>query len=281
MKLVNFYLLTLLMLFGVLACSPRQETIVEKHFGTPPGTGLPGSPQGPESAGSGGYPPPPSSMGGADVGGGGNGVAGKPLESYQVNITTVPAYQRVREKVINKLAVRFPKLAGDLIHITEERNWYFVPVSMDAIPAFKIGVNFRTDQFANHKLKEIWFDSKHFDDMEEKPQENLILHELLMGVKVLEFTNLLDQCLANISSLRLTSENEEAYKAARKKCFSKNRNAVDIGDSIGLGKSIQLTNDDYDSIRTLTTLLMSSVDTLDAQELEDWMAIRKFRTYPK
>jgi len=92
----------------------------------------------------------------------------------------------------------------------------------------------------------------------------------------------LDRCLLNISPLRLSANSEEAkakYKESRSLCFKKYRNASDLGDSIGLGKDIHLEDYDYETIREITSLLMNKIDSFDSQELEDYMAARKFRTY--
>lgn len=256
-------ILTLLVL---TACQGSKETVVEKHFVSGSGHGLP--------------VPPDKVDGGIDGGGGGNGVARKPLESFRVDLTQVSSYQRVKTKVIDKLVVRFPKLAADLLHITEERSWYLIPTELRNLPAAKIGVSFKTDQIGLQKLKEVWINDLIFATMDPVDQETLILHELLMGVRLLEFTNLLDQCLVNISILRLAPLTQDKYKEDRHLCFKKYRDAADLGDSIGLGKDIKLEDYDYDTIRDITNLLMTKTDTFDVQELEDQMAIRKFRKYP-
>lgn len=266
-------IINILTLLGLVACSASKEVIVDKtHLGMDQrGDGLP-SPA-----------PRSEAEGGLDAGGGGNGVNGKPLESYRVEITQLPAYQRLHEKILSKIVDRFPKLAADFLHITLERSWYFVPVPLRKLPAYKIGVSFKTDQFALQKLKEIWFDKLAFDKMSEDDQETLLLHELVMGVRLLEFTNLLDRCLTGISVLRLrqTQTHMDKYKEERRKCFAVNRNAAEVGDAIGLGKAIHLEDYDYDSIRELTSTLITKTDSFDPEEIEDWMAFRGLRVYPK
>lgn len=281
MKTLNL-LLTTLMLFVLVACDQRGKTIVEKHYVTNPntGTGLPGAPD-LEGAG---YSNPNGSdnMGGVDGVGGGNGFAKKSLESWKVDLTKLPAFERLHEKVISKLKVRFPNLAADLLHIAEERSWYVIPVELRTLPTAKIGVSFRTEQIALQKLKEIWISDLIFGAMDPVDQEMLILHELLMGVRLLEFTNVLDQCVASISILRINTENLEPYKEARKVCYAKNRRAAELGDNLGFGKNINLDTTDYEeTIRPMTSLLMEKAENFDVQELEDWMVIRKFRIYPK
>jgi hypothetical protein len=260
-----YVLFNILMLLGLAACQGGKETVVEKHYVTENGTGLP--------------VPPSQQIGGADPGGGGNGLDGKPLESFRVDLSQQPAYQLVQKNVINKLIIRFPKLAADLLHVAEERAWYLIPTELRNLPAARIGVSFKTDQIALQKLKEIWVNDLLFSKMVPHEQETLVLHELIMGVRLLEFTNLLDQCLVNISVMRLTPENETKYKDARRECFKKYRNASDVGDTIGLGKDIKLEDYDYETIRDITSTLLTKTDSFDPQELEDYMAARGFRKY--
>ncbi|MGZ3744766.1 MAG: hypothetical protein ACXWRE_15700 [Pseudobdellovibrionaceae bacterium] len=260
--ILRINILTLLLL---TACQGSKETVVEKHFVTGSGPNLP--------------VPPDKAEGGIDGGGGGNGVERKPLESFRVDLTQVPAYQRLKDKVIDKLVVRFPKLAADLLHITEERSWYLIPAELRNLPASKIGVSFKTDQIALQKLKEIWINDLIFSKMEAEDQETLILHELLMGVRLLEFSNLLDQCLVSIAPMKLDVLKQEDYKENRRVCFKKYHGAATLGDSVGLGKDIRLEDYDYESIRDFTNLLLKKTETFNVQELEDQMAIRKFRIY--
>jgi len=261
-------MLNILAFLGLTACQGSKETVVEKHYvtGKDSQTGLP-------------VPPPSENFGGIDGGGGGNGLEGKPLESFRVDLTQQTAFKRVRENVIEKLSARFPKLAADLLHISEERAWYIIPAELRNIPAARIGVSFKTDQIALQKLKEIWINDLLFSKMAPHEQETLVLHELVMGVRLLQFANLLDQCLVNIAAVKLNQESADKYKVARRECFKKYRNAADVGDSIGLGKDINLEDYDYETIRDITSILMTKVNTFDAQELEDYMAARKFRTY--
>lgn len=262
-----YVLFNILMLLGLAACQGGKETVVEKHYVNENGTGLP--------------VPPSHQEGGIDGGGGGNGLDGKPLESFRVDLSQQSSFQLVQKEVINKLIVRFPKLAADLMHISEERAWYLIPTELRNLPAARIGVSFKTDQIALQKLKEVWVNDLLFSKMAPREQETLVLHELIMGVRLLEFTNLLDQCLVNISIMRLTPDNDDKYKEARRDCFRKYRNASDIGDNIGLGKDIKLEDYDYETIRDITSTLLTRIDSFDPQELEDYMAARGFRKYAK
>lgn len=291
MKTLYAILLTLL-LFGLAACQPSGRTVIGKQTGpnppqTPNPSGVPGTPSAPSEVsptGSGsanGGIDIGGGVGGLDIGGGGNGVEKKTLEGWKIpDLNKLPAFERLHEKVISKLKVRFPKLAADIMHIAEERSWYLIPVELKTLPAAKIGVSFRIDQIALQKLKEIWISDLIFSKMEPQDQEILILHELLMGVHLLKFSNHLDQCLVNIAVLKLDPEQDTKYQEARRECFRKNRRAAEVGENLGVGQPIKLTESDYaETIRPLTNLLMEKIDTFDPQELEDWMVIQNFRKY--
>ena len=252
--------------FGFSGCQPK-ETIIEKHYGPNP----------PET-----LPVPPSSenpSGGIDGGGGGNGFGGESLEHWRVDLNTLPSYKLLREKIIDRLAQRFPKLAGDILHLTERRRWYLIPTELRNLPASKIGVFFDTEQIALQGLEEIWINALLFSKMPTDSQALLIMHELIMGVRLLEFVSLFDLCLANISHLKFQPENEAAYSEERHQCFKRYRDISEIDDSIGLGKNIKLEEKDYFTIRLITSVLMKDVETFNVQELSAEMSIRKFRKY--
>jgi hypothetical protein len=261
-----FWLLNILALLSLAACQAGKETVVERHY-------IPTSSDGPIPA------PPKTEQGGIDGAGGGNGVQGKPLESFQVDLNSVSAFQKLRLNVINKLAPRLPRLAADLLHIAEERTWYIIPIELKKLPSFKIGTFFPTEQYALQGTKEVWMSDLYFSDMKPKDQQKLILHELLMGVRLLEFTNILDQCLVGIAVGKLPGADPDLYSENRRDCFHKNRDAADLGDSVGIGRSIELSDDDYQSIRYLAGLLIDRAASVNAKEIEDYMAINKFRRY--
>lgn len=247
-----------------LGCDNKKEIVVERHF-VQQGNALPA----------------PSQIehvdGGVD-GGGGNGVEGKPLESYRRDISTISGYSLLYDKVILPLRTKLPHLAADLLHVGSERSWYLIPVRLNRIPSFKIGVNFKTDQLAIQNLSEIWLDEQLYP-ANQVDQAALLLHELLMGVRLIEFQNSLDQCLADIAIMKLDPANQGAYQANRVACFKKNRHSAEIGDTIGIRKPIRLIDDDYETIRILGRRLLEDIGTLDADELESWMVIRNFRKY--
>lgn len=260
-----FLALNILMLLGLMACQPGKETIVEKHY-----------------RGGGELPIPPSQeQGGIDGGGGGNGLNGKPLESFRFDIAALPSYESIRANVIDKLVIRFPELAADLLHVSEERAWYLIPVDLRKLPSNKIGTFFPTDQMAIQGLREIWINDLLFSEMKLQDQSMLVLHELLMGVKLLQFTNALDQCLVRASVLRFQTTEPNKHRDERRACFKKFKSVADVEDRLGLGKHASLNKDDYETIRDLTYKLMKNAETADIEDLKAWMEANNFRKYEK
>ncbi|MBC7372078.1 MAG: hypothetical protein H7326_10960 [Bdellovibrionaceae bacterium] len=276
-----FLLLTLSMMVTLTACqqgpqgtSPVGTSVAPKLGGS--GGGTPTSPGGGSAPAPGGS----SGNGGVDPTGGGNGINGVSLDNYKIKINDLPAFTRIKENVIARLAKRFPKLAGDLMFVAEGKTWYRIKTQLNTLPSAKIGVSFKTEQFALQNVSEIWINDLIYVDMKDRDQDGLILHEMVMGVRLLEFANELDRCLASVEYFKLDPATAESYPEKRRECFKKNKLASDLGQAaMGLGRTIKLEDFDYFSIRTLTAQLMEEVDSINAEELEDWMSIRNFRKY--
>ena len=247
---------------SLVACQQGKETIVEKHYGT--GSEL---------------PVPPSNNGGIDGGGGGNGVDGKPLESFRVELTSLDSFSVVKTKVIAPLTIRFPQLAADLLHIASERAWYLIPIDLRQLPPANIGTYFPTDQLAIQGLREVWINDVLFSKINMENQSMLILHELVMGVRLLQFTNVLDQCLQHIAINKLDPDQRDKYREERQECYRKHKAPADLEDSIGLGKQARLSSHDYETIRALTYDLMVASDTVNVDELKAWMEANSYRKY--
>ncbi len=238
----------------------RRETIAGPGAG---GTSNRNQPQGLPDLGS---------NGGSHTGGG-NGVEGTTLEDFRQNISETVEYKNQILPLIQKLSKSVPNLAADLIHIAAERKWYFVPIELNSLPASQIGVRFTTDQLAIHKRKEIWISTIHYNKMNELKKATLLIHELIMGVRLLDFQDKLDQCLARsmVVGLENTAESQKALKEARRLCFANNSNLLDQGREMRLG------DDEHADIRDLTDKLLNNADTLEATEILGWIKAKNFR----
>jgi hypothetical protein len=230
--------------------------------------------------GGGGMPVPPTSdNGGIDLAGGGNTLNGKDLAEYIKNLNDIPAYQKVHDRVLSKLVVSFPEFAGELMYIANARPWYFLPAALPKLPERLIGTVFPTDQAALQFPRKIWMDSELFDKMAPTSQEFLVLHELLMGVRILEIADPRDQCLAKANKYSLSPDAASTFSAARKECVEKFKLQTILDDVVGTGKKLKLSDGDYDTIRSLTAQLYNNIDTLNIEDLKEWMAYYGYRKY--
>lgn len=259
--------LSLLPALCVVACQvTEREVIVERGPGT-------GSPPGFEWGA-----PEAQAEGGVDSGGG-NGLEGRMLESYKKPVQEVPAFADKVLPVILNLARVYPRLASDLWHIARERSWYFIPGRLDRLPSHRIGVSLKTDQYALQNRKEIWLDEILFDEMRSDDERaKLILHELVMGVRMMAFQDPLDECLSSVALGSLGPGSAEFYRKQRQACFQR-AESLQSGSSLLSPKKIEISNEDYMAIRDLVGVLWAHQGQVDADELKSWLKIRKFRNY--
>lgn len=265
MKLYNIFSAMLVCL--ITACAPQKEIFHEQvlvHDGSTS---------------------PNNNNGGTDSGGG-NGFKGKPLESYRFDVNALSEFHSV-SGIIHQVLQALPQLAGEMWHVSQSRRWYKIPANLDVIPSERIGVAFATDQLALQNLNEIWINDNSFTAMTDPSDRSLlVLHEVVMGVRLMAFQDDLEKCLAKVEAsglLAKTSDDKSKYQSARKQCFHK------YGLSRGNGlhdvvpatdeDRISLSKEDYENIRYLVTELWSSQGQVDGDELRDWLKAKGFRQY--
>jgi hypothetical protein len=254
------WILSILTFLGLSACQPGKETVVEKHYGELPA------------------PQEQACDGGLCGGGGGNGIDKKTLEDLRREPKQLPAYELLKANVLDKLQGRFPALAADLYHVLEFRGWYFIPEALSVLPPTEIGVYFPTKQMALQNRRSIYLDDLIFSTMEVESQATLMLHEMVMGVQLLNYTGELDQCLLKFGMHRFDVTLKEQYLQERMDCYRKYKVPNDVADTIGVGKPLP-NKLDYDTIRELTYTLLKNADTLDVEELKAWMDAHGVRHY--
>lgn len=228
-------------------------------------------------------------LGGTDSTGGGNGVNGKPLESYAVSIEANADYKTHIAPIIAQVVKKFPRFASDLIHISVDRRWYLIPVDLDKIPQERIGVAFAVDQLALQSRAAVWIDDKLFAKMPEgEDRAKLLLHELVMGIRMMEFQGGLNQCLSGIAIHRFPGYSQKKYSDLRDDCFRKFGGLDGIPNvsprvasaiDVGTGTGIKLSPEDYDNIRDLTLMLWESKGDVSALEVANFLKGKNFRKY--
>jgi hypothetical protein len=213
--------------------------------------------------------------GGVDDAGGGNGIDGKPLDEFiDRNFAKRPVYKNIVTPIIEKLKIGFPELAADFVHLTNRRDWYFVPGELEKIPNQILGAYAKLDQYALQDTRKVWIDNLSYEKMNERSQGILLLHELMMGVRLLKYKHKQDLCIADSTVLLFDIDGINKYKESFKKCVS----TYPFLEGISKDESFQLDKDDYELIRRIVSFLI--LEEIDYDELRHLIKDYKVRIYP-
>lgn len=221
-----------------------------------------------------------SPQGGVDDGGGGNGVNNKPLEAYAKRLQDVGVFQTMVLPIIQKVAETHPRFASDMAHIALNRKWYFLPVELNKLPSQAIGVSFSDadlQQMALQNLNAVWINSKLFDaSASDEDRGMLVLHEIIMGIRLMKYKNALDNCYSEVALQGITDPKK--HSKSRDTCAA--TYAFGKSDALvpGINK-IQLSKDDYDNIRELGLELWQNRGEISEVQLDAWMQDKQFRKY--
>lgn len=128
--------------------------------------------------------------------GGGNSYQGRPLESYVRDPQSIPSFQDKVSPVLAALKANHQDLYRMFMTMLTRKTWYFVPGPLNQLPAKKIGSVVPTDQVALQDFETVWIDTNIFDPMKYEDQAILFVHEILMGIRILRFESMKNQCLA-------------------------------------------------------------------------------------
>lgn len=211
--------------------------------------------------------------GGTDSTGGGNGLKGRPLDSYiEKNMESKPYYINHVIPLMKALSSTYPRLAADFYHITHQRDWYFIPTELEEISRNILGTYGKTDQLALQDLNKIWIDSNKFDKMSEQDQATLVIHEIMMGVRLIKFKPKQDQCIAKAAVAAISESPAKSYSELKKAC----RRTYPTVSGIQKEK-FDLNSNDYDLIRKLVSLLDRTNPDID--EVKDLIEANSYRNY--
>lgn len=234
------------------------------------------------------FPPPNMNQGGTGSTGGGNGIDGKPLESYIDRELKSKKYfiDFVQPLFIN-LAKEFPRLAADFYHLLNERDWYFVPSKLESVSKNILGAYGITDQYALQDLNKIWINSIEFNKMTDRDQATLIIHEIIMGIGLLKYKTHQDQCIAKAAVVLFSedkaSENDfDMMGISEKKLTEYNKAKEHCREVYAYINGIQnekfvLDSNDYDFIRKIVSLLVA--EKIDFKEIKSLIKSNQFREY--
>lgn len=112
---------------------------------------------------------------------GGNGLQGRPLESYIQDITSFAEYQEIVAPALALLKRKLPAFATEIENGATRKSWYLIPMDLRTLPSWRIGVAFPTDQIALQTLGAVWIDQDLYGRMAKVDRAILLMHELLMA----------------------------------------------------------------------------------------------------
>ncbi len=258
MKFLKIFIL----LFICTSCQPKPE-IIHDQVASPTDSHVPTESQ--------------TATHGTVAGGGGVGINNRPLESYKLEWSSHKNLETIVMTVIQNVSRTSQKLAADLLHIKKHRVWYDVPVEIDSLPADRMGVYFQIDQEGIQNYDEVWLSDLSFGKQSVEDQAALVLHELSLGVYILKNSNSLDHCLAQAAASLLVAKPTISYLDMRKDCFAQFQ-----ADQIGIHidqKRIDLSDQDYKSIRYLSTMLIETKGLLESKNIEEELKTKGYQLY--
>lgn len=184
------------------------------EVGSPLRGGAPVQPQAPASPGVQSTQPDRGTV----DGGGGAGFKGKPLEAYFRDVSTLEEFKAVVDPVVKSVGRIHPEFERIFQYILKARRWHFLGAPIPSISKERQGAPVSIDQWAVQDAKEIWFSDKYAGGLEERG--TILLHEILVGLKILRFLSAKEYCYAMAPSPGLCEGGREepvnpAYKLSR------------------------------------------------------------------
>lgn len=193
-------------------------------------------------------PQPGGGMGTSVGGGGGNGIDGKPIESYSIRIEKLPEYRLYVSPVLKKISRGGGDvLAAYLQWAAGQKAWYSVPRELEFVSKQRTGLWMSTEQLAIQSDREIFLHTPKYQSMKPQERASLLLHEMVMAARFLMKKSPQEQCEALSRGGSKACSDPEVVKLA--KVLPYDPEAAKIMDE-----------DDHAAVRTLTRYLSNSTD---------------------
>jgi hypothetical protein len=173
---------------------------------------------------------------GPGAGGGGNLVRGKMIESYIIAPEKIPGFDGLAAQLATLGSTGDSKSL--LEGILKRKVWYLIPGPLEQLPASRIGSAVAGEQAALQDFSAVWIDQDLLKTMPAQQQSELLLHEILMGFRLVKFDSSFHQCQLIV--------NHEWW------------GGCENHDMIPRGAPSDLKAADYDSIRVVVRTLMDN-----------------------
>ncbi|MBX3034854.1 MAG: hypothetical protein KF865_13115 [Bdellovibrionaceae bacterium] len=274
----SYFILAVLSVQLLVACSgPKGQKPSSDVMGPI------GRHQGGDVAGQGGgtgKTPLNPAQGTSDPGSGGNGIAGKPYESYIRDPRTLPAYEKHLKAFFDNIArknkeieteeekkIRKPEFSD----MFRTKTWYFVPSELTTLPSDVVGVSQlkeSTQQIARQYKKSIWVNDLIFAQMDSEAQADLLLHEVVEIMYLMKGMKLSDYCEIQ---KRLGFQTNATIGNKEVPC-----SALDEFDAVERTPIQHLTAVDYENIRSATNWIKKNGATTSLKDFYIMMLAHGF-----
>lgn len=213
-------------------------------------------------------------------GGGGNGCEGKAFEAYAQKITNFTEYRLYIQPILRRMIEGGnDPLASYLTWVAEEKVWYFIPCQLERLSKEQIGLAIDSDQLARHSEHGIYIYGdknddkpiaegastgvkKHYFNQRMKARAALLLHEMVMGARLLMKKSAKDQCK--------TLARMEADLCA-------NQELMAIAETVEIDplQMMVMNADDHEAVRAMTAYLAERGADVSAEKV--WQARQRFK----
>ena len=197
-------------------------------------------------------PEAPVSNGTGSLGGGGNGIDEKMLESFAISIDTLPEYRRYIEPLIRKIG----RGRGDILTTymqwgIKQKIWYMIPRPLADLSRDQVGTGFSTDQYALNNDARVYIAKATYLKMDHKERANLLMHEIVMSARLLMKKSPKEQCEKLAGAQLSNCSDPDMMKLAE---------AIDVSE----GDRGKMDTPDHDAVRAMTIFLMQHPDEVSA-----------------
>lgn len=202
-------------------------------------------------------------------GGGGNGCKAKTFELDAKRISTLPEYQYVLKPLLR----RIEEQGGDpfltyLLWAAEEKVWYFVPCQLQKLSTEQVGVAIQSDQLALHGEHGIYIYSdpelktdasiksqQSYAQQDLKTKAGLLLHEMVMGARLLMKQTAKKQCTA-------------LAKKDTTLCSDPQTMAIAEASTVDPKQALIMDAADHEAVRAMTVFLSETAADLSAESIK-------------
>ncbi|MDZ4083759.1 MAG: hypothetical protein U1E10_12530 [Bdellovibrionales bacterium] len=208
-------------------------------------------------------------------GGGGNGCEGKAFEAYAEKIANFDEYRLYIKPILRRMSEEGnDPLVSYLNWVADEKVWYFVPCQLEKLSQEQIGLAIDSDQLARHGEHGIYIfgdkndtlnaagevnpesksplkGHKHYFNQRLKPRAALLLHEMVMGARLLMKKSAKEQC-------------ERLSKTDSGLCSDPDVLAIAETVVVDPKQSMIMNADDHEAVRAMTAYLAEKGAELSA-----------------